>query len=214
MFMKMYRRLKFWSLVFCSSLGQKSDVIAFFWVFFLLLFWYGLVGRCCGWTVSWSPRLEGKFPDEWCRTTPPLITHWLPHSCCLFGSGFSRDPTFCLWDCPHYGDGTRHLTHTHTHTRSLSLFPSHMHSEKAWLCDRCSKSRLPDPASFVCPQLFRPGACIVLAGSLPAALWPEPCLLMGPEREWDRGGERGYFCCCGRIMFCFLNSLGSETVNV
>lgn len=48
---------------------------------------------------------------------------------------------------------------------------------------KCSTSQSPRPASFVCPQLFRPVACIVLPGSLPGALWLQTSSLIGPERD-------------------------------
>lgn len=93
-------------------------------------------------------------------------------------------------------------TPTHIQIDILALSLHHTYTALLWLCVKCSKSQSPRPASFVCPQLFRPGACIVLPGSLPEALWPETSSLIGPQR--DRG-ELFLLClvCCS-IMFCFL----------
>lgn len=152
-----------------------------------------------------------NFPDDWRRTTPtrhPTDCHTL--LCCLFGSNFSRGPPsvfefvpiMVMGHMPSPPHTDTHCCITHARGDTFLLFLSIMHTALVWLCVKCSKSLSPRPASFVCPQLFRPGARIVLLGSLPEALWPETLSLIGPERH----REELFLLClvCSSIMFSFL----------
>lgn len=154
---------------------------------------------CPGW-IGWpsvsGPDISGELSRWLTQDNPDPSSHWLPHTPLLaFWQQFLQGPPFCLWVCPHNGDGTHassSITHTHSHTDTVLV----------WLCVKCSKSQSPRPASFVCPQLFRPGACIVLPGSLPEALWPETSSLIGPER--DREELFLLWLLCSSLMFYVL----------
>lgn len=125
-----------------------------------------------------GPELSGELSNDWCRTT---LTHHHTdrHTllCCLFGPTFS-------WYFVLRNDHPVSCSHTNTRC----CMPTHPHNGWTdavlmWLHGKCCKSQSPRPASFVCPQLFRPVACIVLPGSLPGALWLKTSSLIGPERD-------------------------------
>lgn len=112
----------------------------------------------------------------------PVIPLIATHSSVAFLAGISpAAPHTVFWVCPHNSTHKHTLT-VDTHSASHTLLVCICVEPKSWSLH---------PASFVCPQLFRPVACIVLPGSLPEALWPESSSLIGPKR--DR--EKFFFCC-------------------
>ncbi|KAJ0013086.1 hypothetical protein NQD34_017420 [Periophthalmus magnuspinnatus] len=115
------------------------------------------------------------FPDEWCwcRTSPAHHpTDWTTLLCCccfcLFGSTSSRGPPSVVELAPIMVMGHMPGSPQGYITLGQCLIITVdccRHTYQACAVDVVNPSRIVQ-SSFVCAQLFRPGACIVQPGSL------------------------------------------------